>query len=198
MPQRTDNTQKRNIFQASEAPSLLVRKRGIGNRMWEDIRNLKPEMSKSESLPIFLISKESASEEGLPTILTGPVSKSKSSLNYMSFGIWEWFNHEIVLIHPQNVGLLPPQLKARSQITFWPEHSYLILNSAQNIFTWLKILPKTYLLNFEFCPKKYLLYLEKYSKDSGWCKKKDQGDLFKNWFLFGVNLRVGMRESDKG
>ena len=36
--------------------------------MWEDIRNLKPEMSKSESLPIFLISKESASEEGLPTI----------------------------------------------------------------------------------------------------------------------------------
>ena len=87
MPQRTDNTQKRNIFQASEAPSLLVRKRGIGNRMWEDIRNLKPEMSKSESLPIFLISKESASEEGPPTILTGPVSKSKSSLNYMSFGI---------------------------------------------------------------------------------------------------------------
>ena len=147
MPQNRQHTNKKEIFQA---PSMLVRKRAIGNRMWEDIRNLKPEMSKSESLPIFLISKESASEEGLPTILAGPVSKSKSSWNYMSFGIWEWFNHEIVLIHPQYVGLLPPQLKARSQITFCPEHIYLILNSAQNI-----------------------LNSEKYSeKDSGWCKKK--------------------------
>ena len=45
---------------------MLVRIRAIGNRMWEDIRNLKLEMSKSESLPIFLISKESASKALVP------------------------------------------------------------------------------------------------------------------------------------
>ena len=33
---------------------MLVRIRAIGNRTWEEIRNLKPEMSKSESLPIVL------------------------------------------------------------------------------------------------------------------------------------------------
>ena len=85
MPQRTDNTQKRNIFQASEAPSMLVRKRGIGNRMWEDIRNLKPEMSKSESLPIFLISKESASEEGPSNHFDWPSFKNKIIIKLHKF-----------------------------------------------------------------------------------------------------------------
>ena len=52
---------------------MLVRIRGIGNRMGEDIRNLMPEMSKSESLPIFLISKESARKAFY--ILANPASQ---------------------------------------------------------------------------------------------------------------------------
>ena len=63
-----------------------------------------------------------------------PSFKIKIFIKLHEFWNWEWFNHEIVLIHPQYVGLLPPQLKARSQITFCPEHIYFISNSAQNIF----------------------------------------------------------------
>ena len=70
---------------------MLVRIRAIGNRMWEDIRNLMPEMSKSESLPIFLISKESARKALKPFPIFPNLASTKGEKadvpNFMSWNV---------------------------------------------------------------------------------------------------------------
>ena len=68
---------------------MLVRIRAIGNRMWEDIRNLMPEMSKSESLPIFLISKESARKALKPfSIFPNPASTKGEKADVPNLMSW--------------------------------------------------------------------------------------------------------------